>query len=158
MSEKTIIITESEGTYGVQNNRFSEFELIGILECLVFDMKSALGQVPSDKKTDAVAAAASQEITDQPKEASQETSKETVQSSSPSELRTRISNAVKAIKGLGGEVRDVNRSGATDEELQTELEEFLITSRFAITFLSTRITRLINTKNNFFCKFCVNLL
>ncbi len=125
MSEKTIIITESEGAYRVQNDGLSEFELIGILECLVFEMKSARRQALPDKKTDtaAVAITASQEITGQPEEAPQETSKETVQSSASPELRTRINNAVKAIKNLGGEVGDVNRSGATDEELQTELEE-----------------------------------
>ena len=40
------------------------------------------------------------------------------------ELRTRIVNAVKAIKELGGEVHETHdRSGATDEELKTELEE-----------------------------------
>ena len=125
MSEKTIIITELEGAYRVQNAGLSEFELIGILECLVFEMKSARRQALPDKKTDtaAVAITASQEITGQPEEAPQETSKETVQSSASPELRTRINNAVKAIKNLGGEVGDVNRSGATDEELQTELEE-----------------------------------
>ena len=125
MSEKTIIITELEGAYRVQNDGLSEFELIGILECLVFEMKSARRQALPDKKTDtaAVAITASQEITGQPEEAPQETSKETVQSSASPELRTRINNAVKAIKNLGGEVSDVNRSGATDEELQTELEE-----------------------------------
>ncbi len=32
MSEKTIIIIESEGRYDIQNNGLSEFELIGILE------------------------------------------------------------------------------------------------------------------------------
>jgi len=125
MSEKTIIITESEGTYRVQNDGLSEFEVIGILECLVFEMKSARRQALPDKKTDtaAVAITASQEITGQPEEAPQETSKETVQSSASPELRTRINNAVKAIKNLGGEVGDFNRSSATDEELQTELEE-----------------------------------
>jgi hypothetical protein len=34
MSERAIITTESEGTYIVQTNGFSEFELIGILECI----------------------------------------------------------------------------------------------------------------------------
>jgi hypothetical protein len=127
MSEKTITITESEGTYRVQNDGLSEFELIGILECLVFEMKSARRHALPDKKTDAAAAAvftpASQEVTGQPEKAPQETSKETIQSSASLELRTRINNAVKAIKNLGGEVGDVNRSDATDEELQTELEE-----------------------------------
>ena len=88
-------------------------------------MKSACRQASSDKKTDAavVAATASQEITRQPKRLPQETGKETVQSPSSPELRTRINNAVKAIKTFGEEVGDVNRSGATDEELQTEPEE-----------------------------------
>ena len=124
MSEKMIVITESEGTYRVQNDGLSEFELIGILECLVFEMKSARRHTLPDKKTDAAAATtASQEVTGQPEEAPQETSKETVQSPVLLELRTRINNAVKAIKNLGGEVGDVNRSDATDEELQTELAE-----------------------------------
>jgi len=71
-----------EGIYRVQNDGLSEFELIGILECLVFEMKSARRQTLPDKKTDAAAVAAtvSQEITGQPEEAPQETSKETVQS------------------------------------------------------------------------------
>jgi len=38
-------------------------------------------------------------------------------------LRTRIGNAIKAIRSLGGEVEDIDRSNLTDEELQTELEE-----------------------------------
>jgi len=125
MSEKTIVITESKGEYRVQNDGLSEFELIGILECLLFEMKSARRQPLPDKKTDAAAVTttAFQEVTEQPEDASQETSKETVQSPASLELRTRINNAVKAIKALGGEVGDVNRSDATDEELQTELEE-----------------------------------
>jgi hypothetical protein len=39
------------------------------------------------------------------------------------QLRTRIGNAVKAIKGLGGEAADVDRTTATDKELRTELED-----------------------------------
>jgi hypothetical protein len=124
MSEKTIIITESEGAYRVQNDGLSEFELIGILECIIFEIKSAPRKAPSDKQTDAVdTAAASQKIIEQPEEVPQETNKETVQSTASTELLTRIKNAVKAIKALGGEVGDVNRSDATDEELQVELEE-----------------------------------
>jgi len=57
MSEKIIVITESEGSYDVRNNGLSEFELIGILECIVFEMKSVRRQAPSDKKTDATATA-----------------------------------------------------------------------------------------------------
>ncbi len=57
-------------------------------------------------------------------------------SSSP-ELRTRIANAVKAIKALGGEVDETgDRSSATEEELKTELEE-----------LTEQYKRLKNSKN-----------
>ncbi len=38
------------------------------------------------------------------------------------ELRTRISNAAKAIKSLGGEVANFDSDNATDSELQEELE------------------------------------
>ena len=124
MSEKTIVITESEGNYDVQNNGLSEFELIGILECIIFEMKSARQQSSSDKKADAAATVATPEkITKQPEQIPQEAEKETVQLNVSTELRKRITNAVKAIKNLGGEVGDVNRSEATEEELQTELEE-----------------------------------
>ena len=122
MSEKRVIIIESEGNYNIQNDGLSEFELIGILECLVFELKSARQRTSSDKKIDAAAA---QEINESPKETPQETStsKDTVQPAASPELRTRINNAVKAIKSLGGQVDGVNRSDATDAELQTELEE-----------------------------------
>ncbi len=86
-------------------------------------MKSARRQASSDKKAEDAAATASQEVTGQPDESPQETSKETVLLSASLELRTPVNNAVKAIKALGGEAGDVNRSGATHKELQTELEE-----------------------------------
>ncbi len=38
------------------------------------------------------------------------------------ELRIRISNAIKAIKSLGGEVTGFDAGNATDEELQEELQ------------------------------------
>ncbi|MGI8494376.1 MAG: hypothetical protein ACR2L1_03545 [Pyrinomonadaceae bacterium] len=41
MDEKTVIITELDGRYKVENKGISEFALLGILECIVFDMKSA---------------------------------------------------------------------------------------------------------------------
>jgi hypothetical protein len=41
MSENTVIITERDGKYEIQNNGMPEFALLGILECIVFDMKSA---------------------------------------------------------------------------------------------------------------------
>lgn len=35
----------------------------------------------------------------------------------------RIGNAIKAIKGLGGDIEDTDLSNLTDEALQAELEE-----------------------------------
>ena len=113
MSERTVVITEKDGKYQIQNNGISELALIGILECIVFDMKSSRrDEMPLEQKTDAP----------EPKQEVHE-STETVQQSNTPDLRTRISNALKAIKGLGGEVNDVDRSNLTDEELREELEE-----------------------------------
>lgn len=135
MSEKTIVITESEGAYRIRNADLSEFEMIGILECMVFDLKSARRHEASGKTTelsgvaeettkDSEETASEPKITEQPKEIPPPAGREMVQPAAASpELHTRINNAVKAIKNLGGEVGDVNRSEATDEELQTELEE-----------------------------------
>jgi len=134
MSEKTIIITESGCAYRVQNADLSEFEMIGILECIVFDMKSARRHEASGKITESSNAAGetikhSEEtapkpkIAEQPKKIPPAADGETVQPVASPELRTRINNAIKAIKNLGGEVGGVNRRDATDEDLQTELEE-----------------------------------
>ncbi|MBA2620672.1 MAG: hypothetical protein H0U87_05675 [Acidobacteria bacterium] len=139
MSEKTITITERDGAYEIQNNGMSEFALIGILECVLFDMKTARSEKPIDEKESA-ASAETNEIAQKPEESKAEPKKKrddkpdntpdempqpkvAPPSSSP-ELRTRIANAVKAIKALGGEVDETgDRLGATEEELKTELEE-----------------------------------
>jgi hypothetical protein len=63
--------------------------------------------------------------------------KEIVQDPGSSNLRNRISNALKAIRSLGGEIEDVDRSQATDEELQAELED-----------LTNQYKRLKNSKGN----------
>jgi uncharacterized protein (DUF3084 family) len=65
----------------------------------------------------------SKEVTDESQEANQESKKKTVLSSCSADLRTRISNAVEAIRGLGGEVQNLDRSQATDEDLQADLED-----------------------------------
>ena len=41
MSEKTVTISEWDEAYEIQNDGISEFALIGILECVLFDMKTA---------------------------------------------------------------------------------------------------------------------
>ena len=110
MNGKTVVITEINGKYSVENNGISEFALLGILECIVFEMKSA--------KREAVAAEPIP--VNAPPLANQE--EKVVQESNAPELRTRIANAVKAIRDLGGQTSDLDLSTASDQELKDELE------------------------------------
>lgn len=127
MNENTVIITERDGKYEIQNNGVSEFALLGILECIVFDMKSA-GQRHGHiepKEQDAAREEASiekQKTGAEPKQTESETKGEAAPAPNTSDLRTRIGNAVKAIKALGGKTEDTDISRLTDEDLQSELE------------------------------------
>lgn len=119
MSESTVVITEKDGSYQIQNNGMSDFVLIGVLESIVFDLKKV------NRRADAVADNDTQVKEENIKE---ETAKAAVkekpvsESTDLTELRSRIGNALKAIKTLGGEVTDFNVDAATEEELQAELE------------------------------------
>ncbi len=64
----------------------------------------------------------------EPKQTEPETKGEAAPAPNTSDLRTRISNAVKAINDLGGQADEGTRSDATEDELQTELEE--LTSQY----------------------------
>jgi hypothetical protein len=128
MDDKTVIITEKDGQYEVENNGISEFALIGILECVLFDMKIARGKELSVKQT---------EIRQESRKVTEEPKKTVIQESKAPDLRTRISNAVKAIRGLGGKLEDTDLSSLTDEELQAELDE-----------LTNQYKRLKTTKGN----------
>jgi len=119
MSENTVVITESGGKYQIKNNGISEFALLGILECIVFEMTSTDRQQSRKKETPSVSPETVKEIPDTAETISPEP---VVPKSNVLDLRTRIGNAVKAIKGLGGEVSDFDVANATDEELQGELE------------------------------------
>ena len=112
MSENTVVITERDGKYHITNNGISEFALLGILECIVFDMKTAKRHELSSKG----------QSTGDAQEAMKETAPLATPKSNVPDLRTRISNAVKAIKSLGGEVPDFDTENATYEELQEELQ------------------------------------
>ena len=122
MSENTVVITESGGKYHIQNNGIPEFALIGILECIVFDLKTAKRQESPCKEEPSVDNSESAKESVQPPTPTESAIPELVapQSNAP-ELRTRISNAIKAIKGLGGDVRDFDANAATNEQLQEEL-------------------------------------
>lgn len=147
MSEKTVTITERDGAYEIQNEGISEFALVGILECVLFDMKIAQSKKPIVEKETAANSETNTETNgtaQKPEDSNAEPKKErddkpddkpdntpdeipqpkVVPPSSDPGLRTRIANAVKAIKALGGEVGEKNDlSDATDEELKTELEK-----------------------------------
>lgn len=144
MSEKTVTITERDGQYEIQNDGISEFALIGVLECVLFDLKTARTEKPMVEQESAANAETNTEITNEtagkqeesqpePKRESSAISDAAVDETPQSkvaaaslgpETRTRIANAVKAIKALGGEVDETSDySNATDEELKTELEE-----------------------------------
>jgi septal ring factor EnvC (AmiA/AmiB activator) len=101
MDDKTVVITEKDGQYAVENNGMSEFALIGILECILFDMKTARSKQLPIKQTEI--GQESTEVTEEPKKA-------VVLESKAPELRTRISNAVKAISGLGGKLEETDLS------------------------------------------------
>lgn len=117
MSEKTIVITETDGEYQIENNGMSEFALIGVLECILFDLKTA-------RRHPAASMVENEEIVGEQKEAVQESNREEpVKESSAPELRTRIKNAVKAVRALGGDAEETDLSKLTGEQLQAELEE-----------------------------------
>ena len=128
MNEKTVTITEKDGTYRIQNDEMSEFALIGLLECVVFDLKSSSRAETRAERIDA--AAQTETRAPEPKQSEPDAKSETdekKQTAPPpvnnSEIRTRVANAVKAIRGLGGKIEDIDVSRLTDEELQSELEE-----------------------------------
>jgi hypothetical protein len=124
MKEHSVVITEKDGKYEIQNNGISEFALLGILESIVFAMKSVNRQISPDGEPVKAAAPplTAPNATEKPAEESPaaDTAPAATASNSP-ELRTRIGNAVKAIKSLGGNVPDFEIATATDEELQEEL-------------------------------------
>lgn len=127
MDEKTIIIIEREGKYQLQNNGIPEFALIGMLECVVFDLKTNGHRGLPTEQSGAVAAD-SPPVAEPSKTSEPETSGKDARESNAPDLRTRIGKAVKAIEALGGKAENYDRSTATDDELQTELEE--LTSQY----------------------------
>jgi hypothetical protein len=128
MDDKTIVITEKDGQYEVENHGISDFALIGILECLLFALKSTNSKELSVRQVNPRI---------EPKKANEEPNKANIQESKVSELRTRISNAIKAIRELGGNLEETDLDKLTDEELQAELNE-----------LTNQYKRLKNAKGN----------
>lgn len=131
MSEKTITIKIKDGVYRIQNSELSHFELLGLLECVAFDLKTA-GRGEKAIAGETAAADPKPETTEERSEKASKTEAEppageTAREQNPEQgapdVKTRIGNAVKAIRSLGGEVSEFDLDAATDEELQAELEE-----------------------------------
>lgn len=133
MSEKRLIITEQDGKYELRNEGISDFALIGILECLLFELKSARREVIpiieeeqpiSEDNTAALEHPALPETMVVEEQVEPQTPEVTPAVEPPApDVRIRIKKAVEAIKGLGGEVEDLDLEKMSDQELQTEFEE-----------------------------------
>lgn len=159
MSERSIVISITDNNYQIHRSQVNDFELLGILEMIVFELKNSrserLQAEDSSLLPETVQPKISQpEITAQEIEKPAPTSNakvtealsvpEVVKAEAPKaetvppasaaatpasgELRTRIGNAIKAVRDLGGRIEDVDLSKMTPEELQTELED--LTSQY----------------------------
>lgn len=128
MENKTVVITEKDGKYEIQNNGMSEFALLGILECIVFELKTAKTQnapaqsstVEKESVNHAETFPAENPVKVTPDELQSPTSS-AAPTAPATDIRKRIANAVKAIKDLGGQVPSFDAAQATDEELHEEL-------------------------------------
>ena len=138
MSERSIVITEKDGTYQIHSSLLNEFELLGLFEQIVFDLKylkkennekqpvaePALLPEPASvaENSPAPATLAAPVIkTEESKEAAPRIPG--VTTAQAADLRVRIGNAVKAIRDLDGTVESADLSKMSDEELQVELGE-----------------------------------
>jgi len=132
MNDKTIIITEKDGLYSLENNGVSDFALIGILECILFDLKSAnrqaeipeLQKAPVEGLLDMPAPETNLIKTPAVKPLAEAKDEKIIpiQIESNPDIRNRIKKATEAIRGLGGEVENPDLSKMSDEELQTEFD------------------------------------
>ena len=142
MGRNVIVITVEGNQYRVEKNGISDFALIGVLECLISDLKSnrrnlelnpAPKEVSVEEKSESSAEKAIVESPVREEEAILETSvdlndqkgeiSQKQEITQTNEIKNRITNARKAIRDLNGEVEETDLIGMTDEELQLEFDE-----------------------------------
>lgn len=139
MSERSIVVTEKDGIYQIHNSILNEFELLGLFEQIVFDLKfSRQGKLQTENYSESKHPADSNQNTDAPRIETDESAAPVEKDNQPAataprisgltgssvaDLRTRIGNATRAIRDLGGKVETTDLSKMSDEDLQTELEE-----------------------------------
>lgn len=130
MSRNKITIIENDGTFDIEKENLSDFALIGILECVLFDLKAARNKKESSF-AEVVSPVETVEETPKPEKSAEKQSETVTTPPQPNQetaantpdIRIRIGNAVKAIRNLGGKVEDVDLSDFSEEELHSELEE-----------------------------------
>ena len=141
MKRSVIVITVDGNQYKVERNGISDFALIGVLECLVSDLKSnrlnfESNPQPKDTRFEEKSEPSVEKAMVESKDIEQanlepsvdlnDQKAETLQkqeANQTNEIRNRITNARKAIRELNGEVEETDLNTMTDEELQTEFEE-----------------------------------
>lgn len=123
-----ITITESNGTYELENDGISDYALIGLLECVVHDLKnkrapSQESEVKAEVKLiEEIAATITEPVVEEMKVDVPKFEDIKTQATVVPDIRIRITNAVKAIRSLSGQVEEIDLDKSTEEELQTELE------------------------------------
>ena len=138
MAENKIVITVDGNQYQIEINGISDFAVIGVLECILSDLKGinrkmdnvvvnntseiTIEPLPTENVTAPVIEKAganepiTPEIPNSPKPAEQPQPK-------PGDIKSRILKAREAIRGLKGKVDDLDLDKMTDEELQIEFDE-----------------------------------
>jgi hypothetical protein len=142
MGTNVIVVTVDGNQYKIEKNGISDFALIGVLECILTDLKAVRRRsegAPAPKEGTAgrkvnlpkenplvepvvesskTEMGVDQETSDLSKTDNPVVSHET----STPDLRSRITKAREAIRGLNGEVQELDLSKMSDEELQLEFE------------------------------------
>ena len=152
MGTNVIVITVDGNLYKIEKNGISDFALIGVLECVLADLKAVnrKGEVKSAPKTienegkpdslkedpiiekkegpviekEIEHAETEVAVREEHSEVKQPVENAQVTfAAPPSDLKSRIIKARQAIRDLSGQVDDLDLSKMTDEELQTEFDE-----------------------------------
>lgn len=157
MGANVIVISVDGNKYKVEKNGISDFALIGVLECVLADMKAARRQQEGQSAPKALSAPpADSPVNDPPVNLAAEPSApesgefsarpsnaveegiavQSETSAATPDIRARILKAREAIRELKGEVDNSDLSKMSAEELQAEFDE-----------LSAQYRRLKNSKS-----------
>jgi len=143
MAANVIVVTVDGNIYKIEKNGISDFALIGVLECILVDLKSVNRQGESSQIAKEVSTEEFEKPVDENPVSSEmselsgpKTETELKTSEVPDiesttatateiptpDIKNRILNARATIRGLKGEVEESDLSIMTDDELQEEFE------------------------------------